>query len=169
MKDDVSKLNQLGSNQTDYKYDEPSIDILETFFGQGKEEYTIDLSFDEFTSLCPKTGQPDFAKVKIRYIPDKLCVETKSLKLYLFAFRNHGGFMETTANIIRQDLLDLLRPKYLRIEMNFKPRGGVANRIVTVNPVLKVADRSHDVVFEGGVDFRGVYNPIRSDEDEEQD
>lgn len=122
--DDVSKLTLLGSANTQYKLDEPSVNILETFPNLFDNEYLIEISHPEFTSLCPKTGQPDFAKIHIDYIPNKKCVESKSLKLYLVAYRNHKSFMETIVNTIKQDLAVLLEPKYLRVRGEFNPRGG---------------------------------------------
>lgn len=80
----------------------------------------------EFTSLCPKTGQPDFAEIIINYIPDKKMVESKSLKLYLFSFRNHGDFHEDCTNIIMKDLIKLMDPKYIEVKGNFLPRGGIS-------------------------------------------
>jgi 7-cyano-7-deazaguanine reductase len=80
----------------------------------------------EFTSLCPKTGQPDFATIHIKYIPGVKMVESKSLKLYLFSFRNHGDFHEDCVNIIMKDLVKLLQPKYLEVKGLFTPRGGIA-------------------------------------------
>lgn len=122
--DDVSKLTLLGSANTQYKLDEPSVNILETFPNLFDNDYLIEISHPEFTSLCPKTGQPDFAKIHIDYIPNKKCVESKSLKLYLVAYRNHKSFMETIVNTIKQDLVSLLEPKYLRVCGEFNPRGG---------------------------------------------
>ena len=80
----------------------------------------------EFTSLCPMTGQPDFATIVIRYIPDVKMVESKSLKLYLFSFRNHGDFHEDCVNIIMKDLIGLMNPKYIEVFGEFTPRGGIA-------------------------------------------
>jgi 7-cyano-7-deazaguanine reductase len=80
----------------------------------------------EFTTLCPKTGQPDFATLTIRYIPSKLLVESKSLKLYLFGFRNHGDFHEDVVNVIYDDLFRLLKPKYMEVCGKFSPRGGIS-------------------------------------------
>ena len=81
---------------------------------------------DEFTSLCPKTGQPDHARMEIVYVPNKLMIESKSLKLYLFSFRNTGEFHEDVCNRIANDLFDLLKPDYLRVYGDFAPRGGLA-------------------------------------------
>jgi 7-cyano-7-deazaguanine reductase len=84
------------------------------------------LNCPEFTSLCTKTGQPDFAEIRIAYIPDQYLVESKSLKLYLFSFRNHGDFHEDCCNIIRKDLTALLEPRYLEVMGIFTPRGGIS-------------------------------------------
>ena len=86
------------------------------------------VTFDcpEFTSLCPITGQPDFARIKINYIPNEKMVESKSLKLYLFSFRNQGDFHEDCINIIMKDLVKLMEPKYLEVKGIFTPRGGIA-------------------------------------------
>jgi len=126
IKDDVSNLKQLGSKETDYIYDLPHAGMLETFENKDqKTSYTIFLEFNEFTSLCPKTGQPDFAKIEIRYTPKKKCVETKSLKLYFFAYRNYGTFMETATNKIKDDLVQVLKPVFLSVHSKFKTRGGI--------------------------------------------
>ena len=124
--DDVSGLTQLGSQSTEYKYAEPSSDMLETFPNKFPgRQYQVDLEFPEFTSLCPKTGQPDFATIRILYVPNGLCIETKSLKLYLFAWRNSGTFMETITNTIRDDLVRVLDPLDLEVTGDFNPRGGI--------------------------------------------
>ena len=122
-----SSLKQLGSNKTTYKYDEPSVKILETFSNKypGKD-YTVQFITSEVTSLCPKTGQPDFAEIDIQYIPYEKCIETKSLKLYLFAFRNYGAFMETITNKILADLVAVCNPKWMVVVGMFKSRGGIA-------------------------------------------
>ena len=105
---DTKNLTLLGANTTDYSADY-NPDILETFdnrFPQNK--YEVKLNCPEFTHICPKTGQPDFATIIIKYCPDKLLVESKSLKLYLFGFRQHGSFHEDCVNIIAKDLFDLI-------------------------------------------------------------
>lgn len=126
---DTKNLKKLGSKKTKYKLDKPDAKILETFKNQHKDSYYL-VPFiqerDEFTSLCPKTGQPDHAKMEIIYIPDKKMVESKSLKLYLFSFRNNGEFHEDVCNRIANDLFELLEPKYLRVYGDFAPRGGLA-------------------------------------------
>ena len=91
-----------------------------------ENDYFIKFNCPEFTSLCPITAQPDFATIYISYIPDKLCVESKSLKLYLFSYRNHGDFHENCINTIGKDLVNLLDPRYLEVWGKFTPRGGIS-------------------------------------------
>ena len=118
-------LKTLG-NKTKYEYDY-NPNVLESFENKHKEnDYFIKFNCPEFTSLCPITGQPDFATIYIAYIPDKLCVESKSLKLYLFSFRNHGDFHEDCVNIIMKDLIKLLNPRYIEVWGKFLPRGGLS-------------------------------------------
>ena len=88
-------------------------------------KYTIKIDTDEFTALCPMTGQPDFATIKVEYIPDKLCVELKSLKLYFWSYRNEGVFHEDVTNKICDDLVEALSPLYIKITGDFKIRGGL--------------------------------------------
>lgn len=88
-------------------------------------DYRIRFHCPEFTCLCPKTGQPDFAEIHIEYVPDQLCVELKSLKLYLWSFRDEGAFHEAVTNQMMQDLVDLIAPRYLRLVGDFKVRGGI--------------------------------------------
>ena len=111
-------LQQLGK-KTEYKMTYAP-EVLETFENKHKDnDY-------EFTSLCPITGQPDFAEIKIMYIPGERMVESKSLKLYLFSFRNHGDFHEDCVNIIMKDLVKLMQPKYIEVIGLFTPRGGIS-------------------------------------------
>jgi 7-cyano-7-deazaguanine reductase len=106
---------------------------LETFPNpQPKRDYTIAFTCPEFTCLCPKTGQPDFATITIRYVPDRLCVELKSLKLYLWSFRDEGHFHEAVTNRILDDLVKLLRPRSMEVVGDFAVRGGIKT-IVTVS------------------------------------
>lgn len=125
MKDDISMLTQLGSG-VNYKYDEPSSEILETFPNKFPgRDYLIKFIFPEFTSLCPKTGQPDFATIEVQYIADEKCIESKSLKLYFFAYRQYGSFMETITNKILEDCVKVCNPKYMKVIGRFNPRGGI--------------------------------------------
>ena len=114
-------------------------EILETFINkhQGRE-YLVTFTCPEFTSLCPKTGQPDFAKIIINYIPAERMVESKSLKLYLFSFRNHGDFHEDCINIILNDLVKLMEPKYIEVKGIFTPRGGIS-----IYPFANHGDEEH--------------------------
>lgn len=99
---------------------------LETFPNPNPErDYHIRIDSPEFTCLCPKTGQPDFAEIKLDYVPDELCVELKSLKLYYWSFRDEGHFHEQVTNMIANDLIELLDPRYLKVEAVFNVRGGV--------------------------------------------
>lgn len=118
-------LKALGK-VTDYKTDyDPS--VLETFIKKHPEnDYWVRFNCPEFTSLCPITGQPDFAEIRIEYIPDIKMVESKSLKLYLFSFRNHGDFHEDCVNKIMKDLIHLMNPKYIEVSGFFTPRGGIS-------------------------------------------
>ena len=102
-------------------------EVLETFSNMHPDnDYWVQFNCPEFTSLCPITGQPDFAEIKIMYIPDKKMVESKSLKLYLFSFRNHGDFHEDCVNTIMKDLIKLMEPKYIEVYGLFLPRGGIS-------------------------------------------
>ena len=102
-------------------------EVLETFQNRHPEnDYWVQFNCPEFTSLCPITGQPDFAEIKILYIPAERMVESKSLKLYLFSFRNHGDFHEDCVNTIMKDLVKLMQPKYIEVVGLFMPRGGIS-------------------------------------------
>ena len=107
--------------------DNYSPEVLEAFENQHPErDYWVKFNCPEFTTLCPITGQPDFAEIKIMYIPDRLMVESKSLKLYLFSFRNHGDFHEDCVNTILDDLIRLMDPRYIEVLGLFVPRGGIS-------------------------------------------
>ena len=104
-----------------------SPEVLETFENKHLDnDYWVQFNCPEFTSLCPITGQPDFAEIKIMYIPEYRMVESKSLKLYLFSFRNNGDFHEDCVNIIMKDLVKLMDPKYIEVIGLFTPRGGIS-------------------------------------------
>ncbi len=94
-------------------------------------DYTIKIKIPEFTCLCPKTGQPDFATMHIHYVPDKACVELKSLKLYMWSFREEGKFHEAVTNEILQNLVDACKPKYMKVMAEFYVRGGIYTDVVT--------------------------------------
>jgi 7-cyano-7-deazaguanine reductase len=114
---------------------QPSRGQLETFSNQfPSRDYTIEIVCPEFTSVCPKTGQPDFGTLTFRYVPDRLCVELKSLKVYLQSFRNEGIFYENVTNRILDDLVAVLQPRRLTLVAQFTPRGGISSRIVVSHP-----------------------------------
>lgn len=118
-------LTKLGSHVTQYSMDYDP-DVLESFSNKHPDnDYFVKFNCPEFTSLCPITGQPDFGLIIISYVPDQKLVESKSLKLYLFSFRNHGDFHEDVVNIIMKDLIRLLDPKYIEVWGKFLPRGGL--------------------------------------------
>ena len=102
-------------------------EVLETFENQHPDnDYWVRFNCPEFTTLCPITGQPDFAEIRIGYVPDKRMVESKSLKLYLFSFRSNGDFHEDCVNTIMKDLVKLMDPKYIEVTGFFTPRGGIS-------------------------------------------
>ncbi len=123
---DMEDLTLLGKQGVVYKQEyNPS--VLETFDNKHQENaYWVKFNCPEFTSLCPITGQPDFATIYISYIPEIKMVESKSLKLYLFSFRNHGGFHEDVVNVIMKDLIAKMDPKYIEVWGKFLPRGGIS-------------------------------------------
>lgn len=108
---------------------------LETFPNPNPErDYEITFECPEFTCVCPKTGQPDFAHIRIIYVPDKICVELKSLKLYLWSFRDEGHFHEKVSNIIIDDIIKLVSPRKIRFEGEFNVRGGIYTNIAIEGP-----------------------------------
>ena len=125
-KEELKDITLLWNQGTTYQYSyDPT--ILEVFENKHpKSEYVVKFNCPEFTSLCPSTGQPDFATIYISYIPGEKMVESKSLKLYLFSFRNHGDFHEDCMNIIMKDLVKLMDPKYIEVWGKFTPRGGIS-------------------------------------------
>ena len=135
---DLGTVKGLGSGTTKYptQYD-PS--VLETFINKHPDnEYVVSFDAYEFTSLCPLTHQPDLAKIIISYIPNERMVESKSLKLYLFSYRNHGSFHEDCVNTIMKDLVELMEPKYIEVRGIFAPRGGIS-----IFPFATYADNEH--------------------------
>lgn len=132
---DLKELTLLGAKATEYLTDYAP-QVLETFDNKHPgRRFLVSFICPEFTSLCPKTGQPDFAKIIINYIPRVKMVESKSLKLYLFSFRNHGDFHEDCVNIILDDLRRLMDPLYIEVLGVFTPRGGIA-----IHPFANYAD-----------------------------
>ena len=125
MRNDLEGLKTLGRTTSAPQTYDPS--VLDAFANRHPErDYWVTFTAPEFTTLCPKTGQPDFATLTVRYIPAKKLVESKSLKLYFFGFRNHGDFHEDVINVIYDDLWNLLKPKYLEVYGKFAARGGIS-------------------------------------------
>lgn len=121
---DLEGLSHLGEGGT-----QPSRS-LETFPNRNPErDYLVELTTDEFTCVCPMTGQPDFANITIRYVPDQKIVESKSLKLYLWSFRNEGIFHEHVSNVILDDLVNAMNPRWCQVDAEFSVRGGISIRI----------------------------------------
>jgi len=116
----------------------PSNEILEVFVNPAKErDYVIEIVCPEFTSVCPKTGQPDFGTLTFRYIPDQWCVELKSLKLYLQQFRNEGIFYESVTNKILDDFVGRISPRQVTLTASFTPRGGISTVVTVEYPFQK--------------------------------
>lgn len=138
--EDVTLLgNQNVSYPTDY-----APQLLETFDNKHTDrDYVVTFDCPEFTTLCPKTGQPDFGHIFISYIPRLKMVESKSLKLYLFSFRNHGDFHEDCVNIILNDLWQLMEPHYIEVRGLFMPRGGIS-----IFPFANKSDNEHRELLE---------------------
>lgn len=125
-KEEVQDITLLGQKNVKYDFDYRP-DVLETFDNKHPDhDYWVKFNCPEFTTLCPITGQPDFGTIYISYVPDIKMVESKSLKLYLFSFRNHGDFHEDVVNIIMKDLIKLMNPKYIEVWGKFLPRGGIS-------------------------------------------
>ena len=136
---ELERVTLLGNQHTEYPTDyDPG--LLETFDNKHPgREYVVRFDCPEFTTLCPKTGQPDFGHIHIAYIPRMRMVESKSLKLYLFSFRNHGDFHEDCVNIILNDLKELMDPRYIEVEGRFMPRGGIS-----IHPFANWGDADHE-------------------------
>ena len=140
-RENEKSLTLLGNRKVEYPTDyDPS--LLETFENRHPEnEYLVTLNCPEFTTLCPITSQPDFGKIVIRYIPRTRMVESKSLKLYLFSFRNHGDFHEDVVNVIMKDLVALMDPRYIEVKGEFMPRGGIS-----IYPFANHGDAEHEAM-----------------------
>lgn len=122
----LKDLTLLGNQGVPYSFDYAP-ELLEAFENRKPDrDYFVKFNCPEFTTLCPMTNQPDFATIYISYIPDKKMVESKSLKLYLFSYRNHGGFHEDSVNTIMDDLIKLMDPRYIEVWGKFTPRGGIS-------------------------------------------
>ncbi|MBP7320791.1 MAG: NADPH-dependent 7-cyano-7-deazaguanine reductase QueF [Lachnospiraceae bacterium] len=125
-REDLKGISHLGCNGTKYP-DDYAPEVLETFENKHMgNDYFVKFNCPEFTSLCPITGQPDYASIIISYVPNRYMVESKALKLYLYSFRNHGDFHEDCMNIIMKDLIRIMDPKYIEVWGKFTPRGGIS-------------------------------------------
>lgn len=158
----MADITLLGNKNVKYQF-EYAPEVLETFDNKHPDrDYWVKFNCPEFTSLCPITGQPDFATIYISYVPDIKMVESKSLKLYLFSFRNHGDFHEDVVNIIMKDLVKLMEPRYLEVWGKFLPRGGISIDPYTNygKPGTKFEElawerfKQHDIVAMDKVDNR---------------
>ena len=124
--EEMEDITLLGNKNVKYSMDYAP-EMLQTFINKHQDnDYFVKFNCPEFTSLCPITGQPDFATIYISYIPEQKMVESKSLKLYLVSFRNHGDFHEDVVNIIMKDLIKLMDPRYIEVWGKFLPRGGIS-------------------------------------------
>jgi 7-cyano-7-deazaguanine reductase len=136
-------FSALGA-KTEYRYEEPDASVLEAFANPSpSSEWAVSLFCEEFTSLCPVTGQPDYGRLVISYVPGARCVESKSLKLYLMRYRNEGTFHEACVNQVADDLFAVLAPRYLRVYGDFNSRGGIAIKPLAVraSPGLSKKER----------------------------
>ena len=146
---ELEGVTLLGAGATQYPTDY-SASLLEWFPNKHPEnDYLVSLDCPEFTSLCPKTGQPDFGHIVINYIPGEKMVESKSLKLYLFGFRNHGDVHEDCINIILKDLIALMQPRYIEVVGLFTPRGGIS-----IRPYANWADAGHQDLLQARIAAR---------------
>ena len=146
---ELEGVTLLGAGATQYPTDY-SASLLEWFPNKHPEnDYLVSLDCPEFTSLCPKTGQPDFGHIVINYIPGEKMVESKSLKLYLFGFRNHGDFHEDCINIIMKDLIALMQPRYIEVVGLFTPRGGIS-----IRPYYNWGDAGHQDLLQARIAAR---------------
>lgn len=155
-----NKFKYLGNRKLDYPSSPEEVE-LESFENKNKDiDYLIPFICNEFTTLCPVTGQPDFAKIEIIYIPQKACLESKSFKLYLYSFRNKGNFHEDVANRIFKDLWKLLDPKYMRIWADFFVRGGISIKpmIMKFNVKASKSDRENIEKLVADYDRRAYFD-----------
>jgi 7-cyano-7-deazaguanine reductase len=133
---DLDELSLLGSTVTKYPQspEEAKLEVIPNSWTSN--DYMVNLDCHEFTCLCPKTSQPDFAKIHIKYVPGDYLIESKALKLYLFSFRSIGIFHEFVINKIANDLYEAMKPKYIQVIGDFVPRGGI-----TIRPIVELGDR----------------------------
>lgn len=146
MKNNTNNLKQLGAEKTEYS-SSPEKAKLEAFKNKHpKTDYLIPFVCGEFTTLCPITNQPDFAKIEIVYVADKKCLESKSFKLYLFSFRNYGEFHEDVVNRVFNDLWKLLNPRYMRVRADFNVRGGISIKPMVIKFNTKISKKRREEI-----------------------
>jgi 7-cyano-7-deazaguanine reductase len=134
MNEKHKSLTHLKRGHTQYP-DSPDRSLLEAFNNANPDrDYMVTFDCPEFTSVCPITGQPDFGHITIQYIPDGKCLESKSLKIYLFSFRNQGAFHEDVVNRIMTDIVDTIRPRQIKVKGDFNPRGGISISVEASSP-----------------------------------
>ncbi len=159
--DETRNLHILGTGRLPNLEGGPGIGLLESFPNcYPQRPYVSSISFPEFTSLCPVTGQPDFGTISMEYVPDKLCVESKSFKLYMFAFRNHQSFMETITNKVLEDMRELLAPCWCRVKGLFAPRGGTRIHVFA-EEFKEMPDEQNQRVREAVRAWRAEADPHR--------
>ncbi len=145
---ETAGLTSLGG-PSKYRFDAPDASILEAFPNRyPNRDYVIQFEHPEFTSLCPMTGQPDFATIIVRYVPNEKCVESKSFKLYMAAYRNHGSFMESLTNKIADDLISVLAPRRMTVDGLFNVRGGTSISVRVEHMDEKLSAKQRDALKE---------------------
>ncbi len=141
--DQTGHLRVLGGKSPNVPEGSPGAHLLEAFPNRYPDRpYIVSIVFPEFTSLCPVTGQPDFATIVVEFIPDQRCVESKSFKLYMFAYRNHQSFMESITNAVLDDLVVTLDPLWCRVKGLFTPRGGTQLHVFAEHFKTQEGDRA---------------------------
>jgi len=157
---DTENLSLLGQGATKYPTN-PDDAVLETFDNQHTEnDYVVEFECPEFSSTCPITHQPDYAKLSIAYIPDLKMVESKALKLFLFSFRNHGEFHEDVVNRIARRLYDVMKPKVLIVRGDFMPRGGISINPTVILPNMPDHELYMRILNHWRLTAPHIYGPV---------
>ena len=159
--DETHTLRILGTGKLPCPENGPEACLLETFPNRySARPYVISITFPEFTSLCPVTGQPDMGTISVEYIPDELCLESKSFKLYMFAFRNYQSFMETITNTVVDDVRGVVEPCWCRVKGLFVPRGGTRIHVFAED-FKKLPSKRAALVREAVRDWKMESDPHR--------
>ncbi len=160
--DQTASLHVLGRSGSPVPQGPPSAALLEAFPNRFPgRDYVVSIVFPEFTSLCPVTGQPDFGTIVLEYIPRELCVESKSWKLYMFAFRSHHSFMETITNTVLNDVCSLLRPAWARVKGLFVPRGGTRICVLAEEYADDLSPERLAAVRRAVLDWKAEPDPLK--------